>query len=347
MRSRFVRNAAGTFFALAGAILAQNPHFQVYLAFGQSNMEGQGVIGNQDKAEHKRFKNMSALTCGSRTQGKWVAATAPIVRCNTKLSPLDWFGRTLADSLPETDTVGVVAVAVAGAKIEGFDQSTYQSYYSSQASWMTSIVSQYGGNPYARLVAVAKEAQKTGVIRGILLHQGESNAGDAQWASKVKKIYQSLLKDLGLDSSKVPLLAGEVPPTGGASGANSLIDALPKTISTAYVVSAKSLTIDNSDGQNLHFDAASYRTLGTRYAQTMYSYIKTHTVSVAPRTSTIMPEPEYLIYDVDGSLVARLLPGEGSTPGAEWNRIRGSLPNGIYFARGRMGGQTLKLANGR
>lgn len=347
MRSRFVRNAAATFFVLAGGISAQNPHFQVYLAFGQSNMEGQGVIGSQDQAEHKRFKNMAALTCGSRTQGKWVAATAPIVRCNTKLSPLDWFGRTLADSLPVTDTVGVVAVAVAGSKIEGFDQSTYQSYYSTQQSWMTNIVALYGGNPYARLVAVAEEAQKTGVIRGILLHQGESNTGDAQWASKVKKIYQSLLKDLGLDSNQVPLLAGEVAPTGVSSGANSMVDALPKTISTAYVVSAKSLTIDNSDGQNVHFDAASYRTLGSRYAQTMLSYLKTHPVSVAPRSSAVLAKSEYILYDVDGSLVARLHPGEASSLDAEWNRIRNSLPNGIYFARALMGGQTVKLANGR
>lgn len=345
MRIDHCRNAAGAILLLAGALQAQNPHFQVYLAFGQSNMEGQGVIGSQDQAEHKRFKNMSALTCGSRTQGKWVAATAPIVRCNTKLSPLDWFGRALADSLPTTDTVGVVAVAVAGSKIEGFDLSTYQSYYQTQASWMTSIVSQYGGNPYARLVAVAKEAQKTGVIRGILLHQGESNTGDAQWASKVKKIYQSLLTDLGLEASKVPLLAGEVAPTGVSSGANSMIDALPNTISTSYVVSSKGLTIDNSDGQNVHFDAASYRTLGTRYAQTMYAYLKAHPVSVAPRTPATRTGSDYTVYAMDGKRVATLRPDEALPLGEAWNQARGALPRGLYFARN--GTESVKLVNGR
>lgn len=58
-------------------------------------------------------------------------------------------------------------------------------------------------------------------------------------------------------------------------------------------------------------------------------------------------ESEYFLYDVDGSLVTRLHPSEASPLGAEWNRVRNSLPNGIYFARARMGGQTVKLANGR
>jgi hypothetical protein len=43
---------------------------------------------------------------------------------------------------------------------------------------MKNIVQGYGGNPYQYLVDMAKLAQKDGVIKGILLHQGESNAGD-------------------------------------------------------------------------------------------------------------------------------------------------------------------------
>src|SRR5674476_1424343 len=57
-----------------------------------------------------------------------------------------------------------------------FSQNTnYESYISTQASWMKSIVKGYGDNPYGRLVEMAKLAQKDGVIKGILLHQGESN----------------------------------------------------------------------------------------------------------------------------------------------------------------------------
>ena len=38
---------------------------------------------------------------------------------------------------------------------------------------------EYDNHPYTRLVECAKAACRDGVIKGILLHQGESNSGDA------------------------------------------------------------------------------------------------------------------------------------------------------------------------
>jgi hypothetical protein len=87
--------------------------------------------------------------------------------------------------MPERITVGIVNVAVAGCKIELFDKDTYQTYVATVASWMTNIITEYGGNPYQRLVDMAKLAQQKGVIKGILLHQGESNVGDPAWPAKV------------------------------------------------------------------------------------------------------------------------------------------------------------------
>lgn len=72
------------------------------------------------------------------------------------------------------------------------------------------MIKEYDGNPYQHLVDMARLAQKDGVIKGILLHQGESNTNDKQWPDKVKKIYDSLLKDLDLKPDSVPLLAGEL-----------------------------------------------------------------------------------------------------------------------------------------
>jgi len=63
---------------------------------------------------------------------------------------------------------------------------------------MINTINEYGGNPYGRLIEIAKLAQKDGVIKGILLHQGESNAGDNAWPLKVKGIYDNLIKDLNL-----------------------------------------------------------------------------------------------------------------------------------------------------
>jgi lysophospholipase L1-like esterase len=118
---------------------------------------------------------------------------------------------------------------------------------------------------------MAKLAQKDGVIKGILLHQGESNPNDSLWTRKVKGVYDNLIIDLNLDPENVPLLAGETvnADQGGiCAGMNSIIATLPQTLPNSYVISSAGCT-DGSD--NLHFNAAGYRKLGARYAVKMLS----------------------------------------------------------------------------
>lgn len=247
-----------------------DPNFHIYICFGQSNMEGQGPIESQDQTVDSRFQIMQAVSCTGQPQGKWRTATPPLARCNTKIGPADYFGREMVKNLPSNVKVGIVFVAVAGCKIELFDKANYASYANTAESWMKSIINEYGGNPYGRLVELAKIAQKDGVIKGILLHQGESNTGDQQWANKVKGVYTNLLTDLSLSASNVPLLAGQVVQGGLSAGANTLIDNLPKTIPTSYVISSSGL---GAQSDNLHFTTASYRTLGIRYATKMLSLL--------------------------------------------------------------------------
>ncbi|MBR1768396.1 MAG: hypothetical protein IJ742_06780 [Prevotella sp.] len=46
-----------------------------------------------------------------------------------------------------------------------------------------------------RLVDMAKIAQQTGVIKGILLHQGESNNTQQDWPQMMKKVYDRLIRN--------------------------------------------------------------------------------------------------------------------------------------------------------
>jgi alpha-L-fucosidase 2 len=69
---------------------------------------------------------------------------------------------------------------------------------------MSGTIAAYCGNPYQHLVDMARLAQQDGVIRGIPLHQGESNTNDKQWPAKVKGIHENLLKDLDLKAGAVP-----------------------------------------------------------------------------------------------------------------------------------------------
>jgi hypothetical protein len=173
-------------------------------------------------------------------------------------------------NLPSEIRVGIINVSVAGCKIELFDKDNYQAYVSTiTEDWLKSIINEYKGNPYGYLIDVAKLAQKDGVIKGVLLHQGESNTGDNLWPAKVKKIYDNLIKDLALDPTQVPLIAGEVvhADQGGiCSSMNTIIGRLPKTIPNSYVISSAGCK-DTTD--NLHFSSVGYRELGKRYAQKM------------------------------------------------------------------------------
>ena len=205
-------------FVLAALLLNANGFSQdtnrfVFLSFGQSNMEGFPGIEEQDKGPvDERFQVLAAVDFPKqgRTKGNWYPAVPPLCRPSSGLCPADYFGRTLVSNLPPNIKVGIVNVSVAGCKIELFQKDSFQSDASNAPNWMTNIINAYGGNPYQRLVDMAKLAEKDGIIKGILLHQGESNVNNKEWPEKVKAIYQNLIKDLNLNAEEVPLLAGEL-----------------------------------------------------------------------------------------------------------------------------------------
>jgi hypothetical protein len=262
---------------LAVTARAQDKNFYVFLCFGQSNMEGFPGIEEQDKGPvDPRFQVLAAVNFPKldRQKGHWYPAVPPLCRPSTGLCPADYFGRTLVEKLPADVRVGVVNVAVGGCKIELFDRDHFQSYAATAPSWMKGMIAAYDGNPYQRLVEMGREAQKAGVIKGILLHQGESNTNDREWPEKVKAIYQNLLHDLGLNAADVPLIAGEVVAAdqqGRCASMNAIIDDLPKAIPTAHVVSSAGCVCRPD---HLHFTAAGYRELGKRYAETMLPLLR-------------------------------------------------------------------------
>ena len=254
---------------------SQDPDFYIFICFGQSNMEGNARIQPQDTTVDNRFQVMEAVDCPNlgRVKGHWYTAVPPLCRCYTGLTPADYFGRTLIANLPKNKRVGVINVSIGGCKIELFDKDNYQAYVSIAPKWMLGMIKEYDGNPYAHLVEMVKLAQKDGVIKGILMHQGESNTGDTLWPAKVKLVYDNLIKDLHLKARSVPLLAGEVvnADQGGACASmNVIIATLPKTIPNSYVISSAGCT-DIPD--NLHFTAEGYRILGKRYAAKMLSIL--------------------------------------------------------------------------
>lgn len=238
-----------------------DPKFHIYLCFGQSNMEG-GVPAEGVDMEYvdPRFQVLATdATNENRTMGNWYPAYPCIVGLGG-LCPIDYFGRSMVAALPADYRVGVVAVAAGGLDIRAFFPEVGENYIPYKEN---PKVAKYECKLYERLVDMAKIAQQSGVIKGILMHQGEANEGQEEWLEWVKYVYDRLISDLGLNAAEVPLLAGEV--VGEAEGGtaykhNQIIAKLPDVIPTAHVISSTGCPGD------IHFSAPGYRILGKHYA---------------------------------------------------------------------------------
>ena len=257
---------------LVGANADVDPNFYIYICFGQSNMEGNAQAESVDKANvDKRFRLLATCNYDSpkRTLGEWYDAIPPLVNPVGGLGPTDYFGRTMVAALPANVRIGVIPVAMGGSPIEMFDKDKYQQKMKDNPNeWWAQIArNNYNSNPYGRIIEMAKKAQQVGVIKGILLHQGCSNNGDPNWPNMVKKIYQDMLKDLGLAADTVPLFVGETlrQESGGACyGHNTQVARMPTVVPTSHVVSSEGLPGNGQDPW--HFNAVGYRILGKRYA---------------------------------------------------------------------------------
>ena len=296
-----------------------DPNFYIFLCFGQSNMEGNARPEAADLASPgPRFLLMPAVDFPAangrpeRKMGEWCEASAPLCRPNTGLTPADWFGRTLVASLPENIKIGVIHVAIGGIDIKGFLPDSIPDYVNKKApGWMKGMLAAYDNNPYERLVTLAKKAQKDGVIKGILMHQGETNTGDPKWAGMVKEVYENLCGDLQLKPEEVNLYVGNIVQADGKGvciGCKKQIDELPQTIHTSQVISSDGCT---NGPDRLHFDAAGYRELGCRYGEAVARHL-----GFEPKRPANLPVAIKKI-----NVPADAVTGENTIPGNEFPKV--------------------------
>lgn len=335
--------------SLAAPGLKPDPNFFIYLCIGQSNMEAGATPAEQDKNfNDPRFQFMAAVDMPKydRQMGHWYTAVPPICREGNNMGPVDFFGRKMIENLPSKYRVGVINVSVAGAKIELWDKDDYKEYIDNERDWMKAIVEQYGGNPYKRLVEMAKLAQKDGVIKGILMHQGESNSEDPLWPERVKKIYDNLCHDLGLSPKDTPLLAGELKyaEEGGVCAAfnTDIMPNLPKVLPNAHIISALGC---ESTGDQFHFNTEGMRLMGYRMADKMlqlqgFKPVQTRVLDLKPKSLGINVSPtlsgiffEDINNSLDGGICAQLIQNnsfqEYNVPEAPENEF--SVCDSVFF----------------
>lgn len=229
--------------------------FHLFLLIGQSNMAGRGKVEEQDKTPHPRVWMFNKA-------GEWVPAVDPLhfdkPVAGTGLGKT--FGIQVAEANREI-AVGLIPCAVGGSPIDAWRPGAF---YEPTMS-----------HPWDDAIGRAKLAMKYGVLKGILWHQGESDSTDALVAGYEKKLHDliaRLRRELG--APEVPFLVGQLGrfPDQPWDAARTLVDKahqdLPAKIPHTAFVSSSGLY---HQGDKVHFDAASYRELGRRYAE---AYLK-------------------------------------------------------------------------
>jgi len=220
-------------------------NLDIYLAIGQSNMAGRADIEQQDKDTLKNvylYRGDSIKT--------WEKAANPMNKYSTirknikmqKLGPSYTFAREMAKY--SDNPIGLVVNAKGGTNIKEWKPGT---------------------TFYKEAVRRAKEAMKYGTLKGIIWHQGEANtsAVDA-YKGQITELIESLRADLG--NPNLPFVAGQLSEDKPQRhNFNDMIIKLPTFVpNTAVVTTEGTKTMEGT-----HFNPASQRLLGERYAAKM------------------------------------------------------------------------------
>jgi hypothetical protein len=241
----------------AGAVTAQTPRlpapeqFHLFLLVGQSNMAGRGVVTLEDKEADPRVLMLNQA-------GAWVPAVDPM-HFDKPAAVGVGLGRTFGLAMARANpgvTIGLIPCAVGGSPIDVWQPGAY---YAPTKS-----------HPWDDAVRRTTLALKSGTLKGILWHQGESDS-HATLAPK----YEAKLHDLivrfrrELQAPEVPFVVGQLGKFADSPWSESRIQvdavhrALPEKVAHTAFVSAEGL---QHKGDKVHFDADSYRELGRRYA---------------------------------------------------------------------------------
>ena len=226
-------------------------NLRLYLLMGQSNMAGRGQIGAEDKTPHPRVLMFTL-------QNKWEPAVEPITHDKPTMlgvGPGLAFGKAMADNDPSV-TIGLVSCASGGTPLKRWERT---------------------GDLYSNAVQRARLAMREGTLKGIIWHQGESDSGTAtnanSYGDRLARMIQDIRADLG--APDLPFVVGQIGEflydRGPGHAAytrvvNAALTALPERVPATACAPSRGL---KDKGDVLHFDAASQREFGRRYAAAM------------------------------------------------------------------------------
>lgn len=229
--------------------------FHLFLLTGQSNMAGRGAVADEDKKPHPRVLMLTKDL-------KWVPAVDPL-HFDKPVAGVG-LGKTFAIQIAEANpdiTIGLIPCAVGGSPIQAWEPGGYHS------STRT--------HPWDDMLPRAKAALEVGTLKGILWHQGESDSNENLAPGYEKRLHELIARfRKELSTPIVPFIAGGMGnwPENPWDEWRTMVDAvqqsLPEKVEKTAFVGAEGL---KHKGDKVHFDAASYREFGKRYADVFES----------------------------------------------------------------------------
>jgi len=365
MLNRYLTIMTGVLVSVTALQAQVDPDFHCYLLFGQSNMagggagvaigeSGSGSLNSSDCDTSSRVKVLAFSNCNAgsivacknspqgRTADKWYTASPALHICNEGVSPGDWFAKTMLDSIRSDIKIGLIPCALSGQGLQVFVKGGSNFNI---PNWAHPTLA--NSSPYTWMLNRCKIAQQTGVIKGILLHQGESGAGNKAWGDVAKQIMDDLKKDLGL-ADNIPVIVGELRQDSKAccAGTNKAINDFAKSYPHCGLASSQNLSVQSDDPY--HFNPEGMRELGKRYARAFLSLadreymprigdvaVKNPQKSPTLSAATIRTMKDNIqVYSLDGKRVSRSqINGE----------LSGAVHSGnVYLVAGKTG-QTMQL----
>lgn len=218
-------------------------------------MAGRGYVEPQDRVAHPRVVMLDRTL-------QWVPATDPVHfdKSVAGVGPGRTFGLVVAEAEPKI-RVGLIPTAVGGSPISSWEPGALD------AATKT--------HPYDDAMIRAREAMKSGDLKAILWHQGESDS-----KPELSKVYEQKLRALierfrrELGTPDLPFIIGQLgrfdakPWDAATIRVDSVHRALAASMRNVAYVSASGL---KDRGDTLHFSAAAARELGRRYASAYFT----------------------------------------------------------------------------
>ncbi len=237
--------------AAEGPKLPSQDKLHLYLLIGPSNMAGRGDLDAAAKQTHPRVLKFTK-------ENNWAPAMDPL-HFDKPIAGVGLgssFGRAMAEA-DSGATIGLIPCAVGGSPLLRWSK---------------------GGDLYTQALTRAKLAQKDGTLKGILWHQGESDSGNERTAGNYGERLAQMVRDLRADlgDGEVPFVAGklgEFRKRTNTDGQPSLWPKVNEQIGTMAGSIPRSAAVESAGlqhkGDGVHFDTASLREFGQRYAAAM------------------------------------------------------------------------------